>query len=131
MLTTAFSDAIDAGGRDRLPSAVQEAFARASGDDQSLVARSSSVVEDTADSSMAGQFDSVIGIAGFDEFTAAVKQVLDSRARAGAADEPIAVLVQPLIEPGFGGVMFGIDPVTRPDRPPGRSPRCTARPSSS
>ncbi len=43
--------------------------------------------------------------------------MLDSRQRAGAADHPIAVLVQPLIEPPFGGVMFGIDPVTgRTDR---------------
>ena len=83
----------------------------------SLVARSSSVVEDTVDSSMAGQFESVIGIEGFDAFVAAVDEVLASRQRAGAADEPIAVLVQPLIEPASGGVMFGIDPVTgRTDR---------------
>ena len=41
----------------------------------------------------------------------------DSGERAGAADQPIAVLVQPLIEPKFGGVMFGIDPVSgRTDR---------------
>jgi len=61
---------------------------------------------------MAGQFDSVIGIDGFVAFVAAVRKVLDSRQRAGAADSPIAVLVQPLIDPEFGGVMFGIDPVT-------------------
>ena len=43
--------------------------------------------------------------------------MLDSRERAGAADQPIAVLVQPLIDPRFGGVMFGIDPVSgRTDR---------------
>ena len=66
---------------------------------------------------MAGQFDSVIGISGFDEFIDAVRAVLDSRARAGLAGSPIAVLVQPLIEPRFGGVMFGIDPVSgRSDR---------------
>ena len=47
----------------------------------------------------------------------AVTAVLDSRKRAGAAEHPIAVLVQPLIEPAYGGVMFGIDPVTgRTDR---------------
>ena len=84
---------------------------------RALVARSSSVVEDTAESSMAGQFESVIGIHGFDAFVTAVTAVLDSRQRAGAADQPIAVLVQPLIEPRFGGVMFGIDPVSgRTDR---------------
>ncbi|MET0664728.1 MAG: PEP/pyruvate-binding domain-containing protein, partial [Acidimicrobiales bacterium] len=97
--------------------ALREAFDDAKGDARSLVARSSSVVEDTADSSMAGQFESVIGIEGFDAFVAAVDEVLASRQRAGAANEPIAVLVQPLIEPASGGVMFGIDPVTgRTDR---------------
>jgi pyruvate,water dikinase len=66
---------------------------------------------------MAGQFESVIGIHGFPAFVDAVRTVLDSRARAGAAHEPIAVLVQPLLDPAFGGVMFGIDPVTgRSDR---------------
>ena len=66
---------------------------------------------------MAGQFDSVIGITGFDEFVDAVRRVLDSRARAGLAGSPIAVLVQPLIEPRYGGVLFGIDPVSgRSDR---------------
>ena len=117
VLTTAFSDAIDGGADVRDHPAVREAFAEAEGDTRSLVARSSSVVEDTADSSMAGQFESVIGIEGFDAFVAAVGEVLGSRDRAGAADEPIAVLVQPLIEPASGGVMFGIDPVTGSARP--------------
>ncbi len=112
VLTTAFSDAIDGGADLDSHPAVGEAFARASRNDQPLVARSSSVVEDTSDSSMAGQFESVIDIRGFEAFKVAVKRVLESRARAGAAHEPIAVLVQPLIEPLYGGVMFGIDPVT-------------------
>jgi pyruvate,water dikinase len=117
VLTTAFSDAVDAGANVAEHAATREAFARAGGDNAALVARSSSVVEDMATSSMAGQFDSVIGITGFDAFAAAVSTVLDSRKRAGAADHPIAVLVQPLIEPLYGGVMFGIDPVTgRTDR---------------
>jgi phosphohistidine swiveling domain-containing protein len=117
VLTTAFSDAIDAGADVAGHPAVQDAFARAGGDQKALVARSSSVVEDMATSSMAGQFESVIGITGFDAFAAAVTAVLESRKRAGAAEHPIAVLVQPLIEPLYGGVMFGIDPVTgRTDR---------------
>jgi pyruvate,water dikinase len=61
---------------------------------------------------MAGQFDSVIGINDLDELANAVRRVLDSRRRAGAADTPIAVLIQPLIEPAFGGVLFGADPVS-------------------
>ncbi len=112
VLTTAFSEAVDAGADIATHPAVREVFDAAGGADRELVARSSSVVEDTAESSMAGQFDSVIGIDGFDAFVAAVRKVLDSRQRAGAADSPIAVLVQPLIDPEFGGVMFGIDPVT-------------------
>ncbi|HZA77762.1 MAG TPA: PEP/pyruvate-binding domain-containing protein, partial [Acidimicrobiales bacterium] len=117
VLTTAFCEAIDAGAEVAQHAAVKEAFERAEGDRRSLVARSSSVVEDMAESSMAGQFESIIGIDGFDEFVAAVAAVLDSRTRAGATEHPIAVLVQPLIEPTFGGVMFGIDPVSgRTDR---------------
>jgi rifampicin phosphotransferase len=117
VLTTAFCDAVDAGAGAAEHPAVKEAFKRAGGDERALVARSSSVVEDTAESSMAGQFESVIGINTFDEFVSAVMAVLDSRQRAGAADQPIAVLVQPLIEPRYGGVMFGVDPVSgRTDR---------------
>jgi phosphohistidine swiveling domain-containing protein len=117
VLTTAFSDEVDAGADIASSTAVAEAFERSGGKTHSLVARSSSVVEDSAASSMAGQFASVIGISGFDAFVDAVKEVLDSRARAGAEEHPIAVLIQPLIEPRFGGVLFGADPVSgRSDR---------------
>jgi rifampicin phosphotransferase len=117
VLTTKFCDAVDGGAQVAQHSAVREAFERAGGDERALVARSSSVIEDTATSSMAGQFESVIGISGFDAFVAAVTAVLDSRERASATEHPIAVLVQPLIEPMFGGVMFGCDPVSgRSDR---------------
>jgi phosphohistidine swiveling domain-containing protein len=117
VLTTAFCDDIDGGAELAHHAAVREAFERAGGDQQALVARSSSVVEDTASSSMAGQFESIVGIIGFDHFVGAVAVVMDSRKRAGATDKPIAVLVQPLIDPAFGGVMFGVDPVSgRSDR---------------
>jgi pyruvate,water dikinase len=117
VLTTAFSDAVDQGAIVDGHPAVLEAFERAGGTHRSLVARSSSVVEDAAESSMAGQFESVIGIEGIDDFTSSVRVVLDSRRAAGATAEPIAVLVQPLISPALGGVLFGIDPVSgRTDR---------------
>jgi pyruvate,water dikinase len=117
VLTTDFSHAVDAGTPVAEQPATRLAFDRAGGEERALVARSSSVLEDTAGSSMAGQFDSVIGIAGYEAFVDAVQQVLDSRTRAGVPGSPIAILVQPLIDPRSGGVMFGIDPVTgRSDR---------------
>ena len=117
VFTTSFSRAVDGGAAVATSSVVAEAFRRAGGHQHALVARSSSVVEDSASSSMAGQFASVIGIHGFDAFVEAVCTVLDSRERAGAREHPIAVLVQPLIEPACGGVLFGVDPVTgRADR---------------
>ena len=118
VLTTAFTAAVDAdpAAREERP-ALRRAFELAGGDEHPLVARSSSVLEDTAGSSMAGQFDSIIGVSGLPAFVEAVQAVLDSRVRAGAAGSPIAVLVQPLIEPRHGGVLFGVDPVTgRTDR---------------
>ena len=117
VLTTSFSRAVDEGADVAGHPAIDEALARMNGHGGSLVARSSSVVEDAAASSKAGQFESVVGIEGADELAIAVRKVLDSRARAEAADEPIAVLIQPLISPRFGGVLFGVDPVTgRSDR---------------
>jgi pyruvate,water dikinase len=117
VLTTVFSQEIDAGADLASSRALVDAFDRANGATRPLVARSSSVVEDSAASSMAGQFASVIGIDGFDEFVDAVRVVIDSRRRAGAEEHPIAVLVQPLIEPRYGGVLFGVDPVSgRSDR---------------
>ena len=67
-----------------------------------LTSFSMHVVEDSATSSMAGQFESIIGINGYREFADAVTTVLDSRVRAGASDHPIGVLVQPLLEPAYG-----------------------------
>lgn len=117
VLTTHFCDHVDRGADVVDHPEVANAFEATRGWDARLVARSSSVVEDMAESSQAGQFESVIGIDDRDELTAAVRTVLDSRERAHAAEHAIAVLVQPFIEPRFGGVMFGVDPVTgRPDR---------------
>jgi len=117
VLTTAFAAAVDGADGARPHPALREAFTAAGGERHRLVARSSSVAEDTGRSSMAGQFESVVGIDGFDEFVTAVGEVLASRERTGTDDQPIAVLIQPLIEPRCGGVLFGVDPVTgRSDR---------------
>ncbi|MGP3982134.1 PEP/pyruvate-binding domain-containing protein [Streptomyces sp. KR80] len=105
-----------------------------------LVVRSSSVHEDSETSSMAGRFTSVLDVAGWDAFTAAVRTVLasaDAAAAEGpergrgeasvprdagadgtdAGDAAMAVLVQPMVHAVAGGVLFGADPVEgRTDR---------------
>ena len=117
VLTTEFAAAVDRGASLAGHPALRRALDDAGGADHRLVARSSSVAEDTPESSMAGQFESVVDIDGLDELEAAVKEVLASRSRTHTEDEPIAVLVPPFLDPAFGGVLFGIDPVTgRTDR---------------
>jgi rifampicin phosphotransferase len=117
VLTTALADALGDGADVAGHPAVRAAYEGAGGDGTPLVVRSSSLAEDTAGSSMAGQFESVVDVRGWDAFVAAVGTVLDSRHGAGAADQPIAVLVQPLLDATTGGVLFGVDPVTgRSDR---------------
>jgi pyruvate,water dikinase len=77
-----------------------------------LVVRSSSTVEDGGSQSMAGMFTSVLDVRGWEDFLEAVDAVIRS-----GGDAPIAVLVQPFLQPAWGGVMFGADPVTgRSDR---------------
>ena len=75
-----------------------------------VVVRSSSTSEDTAVSSQAGVFDSVVDVRGWDAFLDAVAVVV-----ASAADTDghvLAVLVQRHVDPAWGGVMFGVDPVS-------------------
>ncbi len=80
-----------------------------------LVVRSSSTIEDAAESSMAGQFESVLDVVGWSAFLEAVGTVLASAADVVDADgrsRPMAVLVQRQLDARFGGVLFGVDPVT-------------------
>jgi len=77
-----------------------------------LAVRSSSVVEDSTTSSMAGQFVSVLHVTGWDAFADAVAEVIASSANTELGDAPMAVLVQPMAEARLGGVLFGLDPLT-------------------
>lgn len=78
-----------------------------------LVVRSSSTIEDVADSSMAGRFRSVLDVTGWDAFVRAVGDVRASaETNVGRSPAPMAVLVQPQQTARCGGVLFGIDPVT-------------------
>lgn len=103
---------------------VHAAWRELSGDGaRRLVVRSSSTVEDLAGSSMAGRYESVVGVEGWEGFVDAVATVLASREQAAegdsvlTGDEPLAVLVQPLLKSTAGGVLFGVEPVTgRADR---------------
>jgi phosphohistidine swiveling domain-containing protein len=79
---------------------------------RALAVRSSSTVEDSSTTSMAGHFTSVLDVRGWDGFVDAVHEVL-----ATAGDDPMAVLVQPMLDARLGGVLFGIDPISgRHDR---------------
>lgn len=77
-----------------------------------VVVRSSSLTEDTATSSQAGVFESVVDVHGWDDFLDAVRTVT-----ASGGGEAIAVLVQRHLDPARSGVLFTTDPVSgRADR---------------
>ena len=127
VVTTAGTAALSAvGGAATAPAAlrasIDAAWAALSEDGtRTLVVRSSSPGEDGATSSMAGQFTSVLDVRGHDAFLAAVDRVVASAGVAGPAIDgeapDMAVLVQPQVYPRWGGVLFGVDPVSgRPDR---------------
>lgn len=87
------------------------------GGSRPLVVRSSSPQEDTEDSSLAGQFASVLDVRGWRDFRTAVRTVLESARRPDGSTAPMAVLVQPMLTARVGGVLFGADPVEgRADR---------------
>src|SRR5215211_4811347 len=114
VLTTAGAEAVAAGRTSRFhATALLAAWeALSDGGTRSLVVRSSSTVEDGGSQSMAGLFRSVLDVRGWEAFLAAVDEVI-----ASGRGAPIAVLVQPFLQPAWGGVLFGADPVTgRRDR---------------
>ncbi len=115
------ADAVAAGTPIAVVSAVRREWADLTDNgSRALVVRSSSTVEDGVDSSMAGRFESVLDVRGWDGFVDAVRAVVAS-GEAVHEGLPVAgrmaVLVQPFLVPDAGGVMFGADPVTgRRDR---------------
>ena len=85
---------------------------------QALIARSSSVIEDTSHLVDGG---SVRHRRRHPRprttWSERSRPCSTRRAGAGASSAPMAVLVQPMVEPAVAGVLFGIDPVTgRTDR---------------
>lgn len=82
-----------------------------------LVARSSGANEDGSGGSWAGQYESIVGVQGAPALAEAIERVRASgtsaRARAyGSAEERIAVLVQPMLDPATAGVAFTADPIS-------------------
>lgn len=98
------------------PEALRAAWDRLSEQGRrALVVRSSSTVEDAGESSMAGQFRSVLGVQTWEAFRKAVEEVRASAVRRSAPDAPPApmgVLVQPELDAASGGVLFGVEPVS-------------------
>ena len=94
------------------PSPARTAWSQLGAGREPLVVRSSSTNEDGGSSSMAGVFTSVLDVATWGDFTAAVDEVLASGSRAAVPGARMAVLIQPQLRPRWGGVLFGADPVT-------------------
>lgn len=89
---------------------------------QPVAVRSSAVDEDSESASFAGQYETVLGVVGHEQFLSAIATCLASldtdearayRARAGKTDEPaMAIVVQKQVEAEAAGVAFSLDPVT-------------------
>jgi len=111
---------------DAIRTAIADAYAelsRTTNDGDALVAvRSSGTVEDTAQFSFAGMFQSVLNVRGTDAVVRAVKEcwasafterLLFYRAKQGLAGQLlIAVAVQRMVRADKSGVVFTVDPAT-------------------
>jgi phosphohistidine swiveling domain-containing protein len=109
-----------------LRAALREALAEATLQHSRLAARSSAAVEDGAEASFAGQFDSVLGIAASDEdalceavrrvwasaFNTRVVAYRSSRGKSAGSVARMAVVIQEMVDPAAAGVAFSADPVT-------------------
>ena len=89
-----------------------------------LAVRSSAIGEDSQNASFAGQFETTLGVIGFDAMMAALRSCWSSpysasalayRASRGMLDRPMdmAVGVLELVKPRVAGVAFSVQPVTR------------------
>ena len=95
-------------------------------EEESVAVRSSATVEDTAQFSFAGMFQSFLNVHGPDELVQQVKdcwaslfgaRVLFYRVKQGLAGEQvIAVIVQKMVNADKSGVLFTVDPATNDPR---------------
>ena len=86
-----------------------------------VAVRSSGFSEDSAQASFAGQYETVLGVRGVSEVSAAISRCFDSfsnlrsaayRENRGNSAQGGAVIVQRLVEADAAGVAFSIDPIT-------------------
>lgn len=110
-------------GEAALPQSVAAALARALATfgDAPLAIRSSGVAEDLGDASFAGQYETVLGARGYDAVMEGVRRcwasafsarVATYRGSRDVAVQPLAVLIQRLIDADAAGVAFTANPVT-------------------
>lgn len=86
----------------------------------SVAVRSSAAGEDGAESSFAGQYESVLGVTGYDDFVDAIRQCVDStssnRAMAYQAEAGMTgamhLVVQQMVDARAAGVVFTADPAS-------------------
>ena len=115
IITALFEDA--RGAKD----AIAEALPRL-GTGTRVAVRSSATAEDLEEASFAGQYETVLGVAGAEAVLAAVKECWASARAARVAEYsqhqaagqagPVAVLVQKLVEAEAAGVAYSANPVT-------------------
>lgn len=83
-----------------------------------VAVRSSAAGEDGDDQSFAGQYDTVLGVASVDGFTAAVRQCADSvtsqraSSYSGQTTATMNVVVQKMVDARAAGVVFTAEPAT-------------------
>lgn len=102
---------------DALPEAVRDRLAAIPG---RVAVRSSATGEDGAEASFAGQYESVLGVSGYDELVAAVRRCVASTtsARAAAYQAEVGItggmhlVVQQMVEARAAGVVFTADPAS-------------------
>lgn len=93
------------------------------GNQVSFAVRSSALSEDSAQSSFAGEFESVLDVRTDDEIREAIRVVRESRhsgrvhtysqARGlGLSEHAVAVIIQKLVQADYSGVLFTADPLT-------------------
>ena len=105
--------------RGAYPDDLRQAWARLG--EHPVAVRSSALGEDGADDSFAGQYDTVLNVAGYDALLAAIDQCVSSlhsdrareySGRQGGDEAAMNIVVQRMVNARAAGVVFTADPVS-------------------